>query len=80
MTDATRLLDLIAIKMEWRILLYVRKDIPAKILSQDFPSAESFFCLNNTSQKEMAFKLFNNPNKNNIISKALIHFLQKTKT
>ena len=40
------------------ILLYVREDIPAKILSHDFPSAESFFFWNNISQKEMAYKLF----------------------
>ena len=26
-----------------RILLYVREDIPAKVLSHDFPTAESFF-------------------------------------
>ena len=25
------------------IMLYVREDIPAKLLSRDFPSAESFF-------------------------------------
>ena len=40
------------------ILLYVREDIPAKILSRDFPSVESLFFLNNTSHKEMAYKLF----------------------
>ena len=39
------------------ILLYVPEDIPAKILSYDFPSAEFFCCWNNTSQKEMAYKL-----------------------
>ena len=40
------------------ILLYVREDNRAKILSHDFPSAESFFFFYNTSQKEMADKLF----------------------
>ena len=31
------------------ILLYVRKDIPAKVLSHDFPTAESCFCRNYSS-------------------------------
>ena len=31
------------------ILLYVRKDIPAKVLSHDFPTAESSFCRNYSS-------------------------------
>ena len=39
------------------ILLYVRKDIPAKILSHDFPSAESFFVEIILHKKEMADKL-----------------------
>ena len=28
------------------IMLYVREDIPAKLLSHDFPFEESFFCRN----------------------------------
>ena len=28
------------------IMLYVREDIPAKLLSHDFPFTESFFCRN----------------------------------
>ena len=28
------------------IMLYVRKDIPTKLLSHDFPGVESFFCRN----------------------------------
>ena len=33
-------------KTEDCILLYVREDIPAKVLSHDFPTVESFFCRN----------------------------------
>ena len=34
------------------ILLYVREDIPAKLLSHDFPSAESFFIEINLHKKK----------------------------
>ena len=65
------------------ILLYVRKDIPAKILSHDFPSAESFFVEIILHKKKWLIHCSYNPNKNNIknhleiISKALDAFSTK---
>ena len=62
------------------ILLYVREDIPAKILSHDFPSAESFFVEIILHKKKWLVNCSYNPNKNNIkshlerISKALDAF------
>ena len=65
------------------ILLYVRKDIPAQILSHDFPSAESFFVEIILHKKKWFINCSYNPNKNNIknhleiISKALDAFSTK---
>ena len=65
------------------ILLYVREDIPAKILSHDFPSAESFFVEIILHKKKWLINCSYNPNKNNIknhleiISKALDAFSTK---
>ena len=65
------------------ILLYVREDIPTKILSHDFPSAESFFVEIILHKKKWLINCSYNPNKNNIknhlevISKALDAFSTK---
>ena len=65
------------------ILLHVREDIPAKILSHDFPSAESFFVEIILHKKKWLINCSYNPNKNNInnhleiISKALDAFSTK---
>ena len=65
------------------ILLYVREDIPAKILSHDFPSAESFFVEIILHKKKWLINCSYSPNKNNIkndleiISKALDAFSTK---
>ena len=48
------------------ILLYVRDDIPAKILSHDFLSAESFFVETILHKKKWLINCSYNPNKNNI--------------
>ena len=65
------------------ILLYVREDIPAKILSHDFPSAETFFVEIILHKKKWLINGSYNPNKNNVknhlelISKALDAFSTK---
>ena len=65
------------------ILLYVRQDIPAKTLSHDFPSAESFFVDIILHKKKWRINCSYNPNKNNIknhleiISKVLDAFSTK---
>ena len=70
-------------KNEGGILLCVREDIPAKILSHDFPSAESFFVEIILHKKKWLINCSYNPNKNNIknhleiISKALDAFSTK---
>ena len=48
------------------IILYVREDIPAKLLSHDFPSAESFFIEINLNKKKRLFNFSDNPHKSNI--------------
>ena len=48
------------------ILLYVREDIPTKILSHDFPSAESFFVEIILHKKKWLINCSYNPHKNNI--------------
>ena len=48
------------------ILLYVREDIPTKILSHDFPSAESIFLEIILHQKKWLINCSYNPQKNNI--------------
>ena len=48
------------------ILLYVREDIPAKLLSHDFPSAESFFIDINLHKKKWLINCTYNPHKSNI--------------
>ena len=48
------------------ILLYVREDIPAKLLSHDFPSAESFFIEINLHKKKWLISCSYNPHKSNI--------------
>ena len=65
------------------ILLYVGENIPSKILSHNFPSAESFFVEIIIHQKRWLINCSYNPNKNNIknhlekISKALDAFSTK---
>ena len=48
------------------ILLYVREDIPTKILRHDFPSAESFFVKIILHKKKWLINCSYNPHKNNI--------------
>ena len=48
------------------IMLYVREDIPAKLLSHDFPCAESFFVEINLCKKKWLINCSYNPHKNNI--------------
>ena len=66
-----------------RILLYVREDIPAKILSHVFRSAESFIVEIILHKKKCCINCPYNPNKNNIknhleiVSKALDAFSTK---
>ena len=68
-----------------RILLYVREDIAAKILSHGFPAAEIFFVEIILHKKKWLINCSYNPNKNNIkndleiISKALDAFSIKYK-
>ena len=65
------------------ILIYVWEDIPAKILSHDFPSTESFFVEIILHKKKWRINCSYDPNKNNIknhldtISKALDAFSTK---
>ena len=65
------------------ILLYIREDISAKILSHDFSSAESFFIEIILHKKKWFINCSCNPNKNNmknhleIISSALDVFSTK---
>ena len=47
-------------------MLYVREDIPAKLLSRDFPCAESFFVEINLYKKKWLINCSYNPRKNNI--------------
>ena len=49
-----------------RITLYLRKDISAKLLSHDFPSAESFFIEINLHKKKWLINCSYNPHKSNI--------------
>ena len=48
------------------IMLYVWEDIPAKLLSHDFPCAESFFVEINLYKKKWLVNCSYNPHKNNI--------------
>ena len=48
------------------ILIHVLKDIPAKILSHDFPSTESFFVEIILHKKKWRINCSYDPNKNNI--------------
>ena len=48
------------------IKFYVREDIPAKLLSHDFPSAESFFIEINLYKKKWLINCSYNPHKSNI--------------
>ena len=50
------------------IMLYVREDIPAKLLTHDFPCAESFFVEINLYKKKWPRNCSYNPHKNNIES------------
>ena len=47
-------------------MLYVREDIPAKLLSHDFPSAESFFIEINLYKKKGLINCSYNPYRSNI--------------
>ena len=65
------------------ILLYVQEDIPAKVLSHDFPTAESFFVEIILHKKKWLISYSNNLHKNNIkyhleiISKTFDRFTMK---
>ena len=48
------------------IMLYEREDIPANLLSHDFPSAESFFIEINLYKKKWLVNCSYNPQKSNI--------------
>ena len=48
------------------IMIYVREDIPAKLLSHDFPSAESFFIEINLYEKKWLINCSYNPQESNI--------------
>ena len=48
------------------ILLFVREDIPAKVLSHDFPSIKSFFVEIILHKKKWLINCSYNPTKNNI--------------
>ena len=47
-------------------MLYVREDIPAKVLSHDFPTAESFFVEIILHKKKWLINCSYNPHKNSI--------------
>ena len=49
-----------------RITLYLRKDISAKLLSHDFPSAENFFIQINLHKKKWLINCSYNPHKSNV--------------
>ena len=49
-----------------RIMLYVQEDIPARFLSRDFPSAESFFIEIKLYKKKWLINCSYNPYKSNI--------------
>ena len=50
------------------IMLYVREDIPTKLLSHDFPGVESFFVEINLHKKKWLINCSYNPHKSNIIN------------
>ena len=49
-----------------RLLLYVREDIPSKVLHSDFPAAESFYTEIILHKKRWLINCSYNPHKNNI--------------
>ena len=51
-----------------RIMLYVREDIPTKLLSHDFSGVESFFVEINIHKKKWLINCSYNPHKSNIIN------------
>ena len=50
------------------IMLYVREDIPTKLLIHDFPGVESFFVEINLHKKKWLINCSYNPHKSNIIN------------
>ena len=50
------------------ILLYIREDIPSKVIQCDFPTSESFFVEINLHKKKWLINCSYNPHKNNIDS------------
>ena len=50
------------------IMLYVREDIPTKLLSHDFPGVESFFVEINLHKKKWLINCSYNPDKSNIVN------------
>ena len=63
-------------KTEGGILLYVLEDIPAKVLSNDFPTPESFFVEIILHKKKWLINCSYNPHKNSI--KNHLEFISKT--
>ena len=47
-------------------MLYIREDIPARVSSHNFPSAESFFVVIILNKKKWLINCLYNPNKNSI--------------
>ena len=47
-------------------MLYVRQGIPARVFSNNFPSAESFFVAIVSCKKKWLINCSRDPNKNNI--------------
>ena len=50
------------------IMLYIREDIPIKLLSHDFPVVESFFVEINQHKKKWLVNCSYNPHDSNIIN------------
>ena len=48
------------------IIFYIREDIPAKLLSHDFPFTESFFVEINLYKKKWLINCSYNPHKNDL--------------
>ena len=67
----------------WRLLLYVRKDIPAKVLHNDFSAAESFYAEINLHKKRWLINCSYKPHKNNtcrhleVVTKTLDSYYSK---
>ena len=62
-------------------MLYVRKDVPAKLLSHDFPSAESFLLRSTSVNRSGLLTVLVTPTRvtlENILISSVDHFLPNT--